>query len=206
MSQFFQIHPENPQKRLIHRAVEIVRRGGVIAYPTDSGYALGCHLGDKAALDRIRQIRGLDEKHHFTLICRDLSDVGTYALFDTPVYRLLKANTPGPYTFILRATREVPRRLMHRKQKTIGLRIPDHPVTQALLSELKEPLLTTTLIMPGEEYPINDPNEIRRLLERLVDLVIDGGHCGTLATTVVDLSNDVPRILREGKGDLTPFL
>ena len=206
MSQFFQIHPENPQTRLIHRAVEIVRRGGVIAYPTDSGYALGCHLGDKAALDRIRQIRELDEKHHFTLICRNLSDAGTYALFDTPAYRLLKANTPGPYTFILRATRVVPRRLMHRKQKTIGLRIPDHPVTQALLSELKEPLLTTTLILPGEEYPLDDPSEIRWKLERQVDLVIDGGHCGTLATTVVDLSDGVPRILREGKGDLTPFL
>jgi tRNA threonylcarbamoyl adenosine modification protein (Sua5/YciO/YrdC/YwlC family) len=206
MSQFFQIHPENPQRRLIHRAVEIVRRGGVIAYPTDSGYALGCHLGDKAALDRIRQIRELDERHHFTLICRDLSDVGTYALFDTPVYRLLKSNTPGPYTFILRATREVPRRLMHRKQKTIGLRIPDHPVTQALLSELNEPLLTTTLILPGEEYPLDDPGEIRQRLQRQVDLVIDGGHCGTLATTVVDLSDSVPRILRKGKGDLTPFL
>lgn len=205
MSQFFRIHPRNPQGRLIHRAVEIIRRGGVIAYPTDSGYALGCHLGDKTALDRICQVRDLDANHNFTLICRDLSDVGSYAIFDTPVYRLLKANTPGAYTFILRATREVPKRVLHRKKKTIGLRIPDHPITHALLIELNEPMLTTTLILPGEDYPMNDPLEIRNRLQKQIDLVIDGGSCGTMPTTVVDLSDTIPKILRRGKGDPSPF-
>ena len=205
MSQFFHIHPRNPQGRLIHRAVEIIRRGGIIAYPTDSGYALGCHLGDKTVLDRICQIRDLDANHNFTLICRDLSDVGAYAIFDTPVYRLLKANTPGAYTFILRATREVPRRVLHRKKKTIGLRIPDHPITHALLIELNEPMLTTTLILPGKEHPMNDPLEIRNRLQKQIDLVIDGGSCGTMPTTVVDLSDTLPKILRRGKGDPSPF-
>ena len=206
MSQYFHIHPENPQSRLIHRSVEIIRRGGVIAYPTDSGYALGCHIGDKTALDRICQIRDLAPHHNFTLICRDLSEVGIYAMFDTPVYRLLRANTPGAYTFILQATREVPRRVVHRKKKTIGLRIPDHPIVQAMLSELHEPMLTATLILPGDELPMTDPLEIQNRLENQVDLVIDGGHCSTLPTTVIDLSDTAPMMIREGKGDPTPFL
>ena len=205
MSLFFRMHPENPQVRMIRQSAQIVRDGGVIAYPTDSGYALGCHLGDKTALDRMRQIRQLDAHHHFTLICRHLSEVGTFAAFDTPVYRLLKANTPGPYTFILRATRIVPRRIMHQKTKTIGLRIPDHPIVQALLTELDEPMLTTTLILPGDVYPMNDASEIRERLQNHVDLIIDGGPCGTIPTTVVDLSDDVPRILRVGRGDPSPF-
>ena len=205
MSQYFVIHPDNPQKRLIHQSVRIVQEGGVIAYPTDSGYALGCHLGDRQSVDRIRRIRGLDAKHYFTLVCRDLSDVGTYARFDTPEYRLLKKSTPGPYTFILRATREVPRRLMNPMRKTVGLRVPDHPVTHALLEELNEPLLSTTLILPGDTISLNDASEIRERLEHEVDLVIDGGPCGTIPTTVVDLSDTVPHILRKGKGDVSPF-
>ena len=205
MSQYFVIHPDNPQKRLIHQSVRIVKEGGVIAYPTDSGYALGCHLGDRQSVDRIRRIRGLDAKHYFTLVCRDLSDVGTYARFDTPEYRLLKKSTPGPYTFILRATREVPRRLMNPMRKTVGLRVPDHPVTHALLEELNEPLLSTTLILPGDTISLNDASEIRERLEHEVDLVIDGGPCGTIPTTVVDLSDTVPHILRKGKGDVSPF-
>ena len=205
MSQYFVIHPKNPQKRLIHQSVRIVQEGGVIAYPTDSGYALGCHLGDRQSVDRIRRIRGLDAKHYFTLVCRDLSDVGTYARFDTPEYRLLKKSTPGPYTFILRATREVPRRLMNPMRKTVGLRVPDHPVTHALLEELNEPILSTTLILPGDTISLNDASEIRERLEHEVDLVIDGGSCGTIPTTVVDLSDTVPHILRKGKGDVSPF-
>jgi tRNA threonylcarbamoyl adenosine modification protein (Sua5/YciO/YrdC/YwlC family) len=199
------MHPENPQARMIRQSAQIVRDGGVIAYPTDSGYALGCHLGDKTALDRMRQIRQLGARHHFTLICRHLSEVGTFAAFDTPVYRLLKANTPGPYTFILRATRVVPRRVIHQKTKTIGIRIPDHPIVQALLTELEEPMLTTTLILPGDAHPMNDASEIHERLQNHVDLIIDGGPCGTIPTTVVDLSDDVPRILRVGRGDPSPF-
>ena len=205
MSQYFVIHPNNPQKRLIHQSVRIVQDGGVLAYPTDSGYALGCHLGDRQALERIRRIRGLDAKHYFTLVCRDLSDVGTYARFDTPEYRLLKKCTPGPYTFILQATREVPRRLMNPRRRTIGLRVPDHPVTQSLLEALNEPLLSSTLILPGESFPMNDATEIREQLQHDVDLVIDGGSCGTIPTTVVDLSDTQPLVLRRGKGDATPF-
>lgn len=205
MSQFFRIHPDNPQGRLIRQAVEIVHRDGVIAYPTDSGYALGCHVGDKAAQERMRRIRQLDEDHNFTLVCRDLSDIGAYARFDTPAYRLLKTCTPGAYTFILTATREVPRRLQHPKKKTVGLRVPDHPITQALLSELGEPLLSTTLILPGEEDPMNDPEEIRERLQHEVDLVIDGGACGTVPTTVVDLTDTAPVVLRRGKGDPSLF-
>lgn len=206
MSQFFRVHPENPQVRLIAQAAEIIRNGGVIAYPTDSTYALGCHLGDKTALERIRQIRNLDEKHNLTLICRDLSEVSIYARFDTPIFRLLKAHTPGPYTFILQATREVPRRLMHPKKKTIGLRIPDHKITQALLTGLNEPMLTTTLILPEEKMPMTDPVEIRKRLEKQLDLVIDGGFCGTDSTTLVDLSGDEPKVLKKGKGDPSAFL
>jgi tRNA threonylcarbamoyl adenosine modification protein (Sua5/YciO/YrdC/YwlC family) len=206
MSQFFRVHPENPQVRLIAQAVAIIRDGGVIAYPTDSTYALGCHLGDKTALERIRQIRNLDEKHNLTLICRDLTEVSIYARFDTPTFRLLRAHTPGPYTFILEATREVPRRLMHPKKKTIGLRIPDHRITQALLTGLNEPMLTTTLILPENRLPMTDPVEIRKRLEKQLDLVIDGGFCGTDSTTLVDLSGDEPKVLRLGKGDLSTFL
>jgi len=205
MSQFFIVHPDNPQSRLIAQAVKIIRNGGVLVYPTDSAYALGCHLGDKAALERICRIRHLDEKHNFTLICRDLSEVGIYARFDTPVYRMLKANTPGAYTFILRATKEVPRRLMHPKKKTIGIRIPDNQIVKALLTELNEPMLTTTLILPGEDSPMTDPEEIRKQLEPQIDLVIDGGFCGIESTTLVDLSNNAPEVLREGKGDPAPF-
>lgn len=205
MSQFFQIHPDNPQARLVRQAADIVRGGGVIVYPTDSAYALGCHIGDKTALDRIRRIRKLDDRHNFTLVCRDLSEIATYARVDNSVYRLLKQHTPGPYTFILRATSEVPRRLMQAKRKTIGLRVPDNAITQALLGDLGEPLMSVSLIMPGDELPLIDPYEIRELLEHEVDLVLDGGYCGMEATTVVDLADDKPMVLRAGKGDPAPF-
>jgi tRNA threonylcarbamoyl adenosine modification protein (Sua5/YciO/YrdC/YwlC family) len=205
MSQFFQIHPDNPQLRLIRQAADIVRAGGVIVYPTDSAYALGCQIGDKAALDRIRRIRRLDDRHNFTLVCRDLSEIATYARLDNSVYRLLKHHTPGPYTFVLKATSEVPRRLMHPKRRTVGLRVPDNIITQALLGDMREPLMSVTLIMPGDELPLIDPYEIRELLEHQVDLVIDGGYCGMEATTVVDLADDVPMLLRAGKGDTQPF-
>ncbi len=194
------IHPDNPQQRLISQAVEIINGGGVIVYPTDSTYALGCHMEDKAALDRILLLRRLHQKHHFTLMCRDLSEVSAYARFDTPAYRLLKAHTPGPFTFVLRATREVPRRLMHPKQKTVGLRIPDHPITQALLEALGEPMMTTTLLLPGEEYPMNSGELILETLDSRVDCIIDGGACGTVPTTLVDLTVDPPVLLRPGKG------
>ncbi len=206
MSQLLTIHPKNPQNRLVQEAVERLLNGGVIAYPTDSGYALGCRLGDKAALERMRSIRDLDKKHNFTLICRDLSDVGTYAKFDTPVYRLLKSTTPGPYTFILKATKEVPKRILHPKRKTIGLRIPSNLIALALLMALDEPMLSTTLILPGDEFPINDPEEIYFRLERELDLVIDGGFCGIEPTTVVELFDGERRIIRKGKGESTPFL
>ncbi|MEX2490073.1 MAG: L-threonylcarbamoyladenylate synthase [Pseudomonadales bacterium] len=205
MSQFFRIHAENPQMRLIRQAVEIVRNGGVIAYPTDSAYALGCHIGDKKALNQIRHIRRLDNDHNFTLVCRDLSDLGLYARVDNSVYRLLKMATPGPYTFILPATREVPRRLVHPKRKTIGLRVPDNAICQALLNELGEPLMSSTLILPGDEHPQTDPQEIRESLEHQLDLIIDGGFCGLEPTTVVNLEQDVPRITREGCGDASLF-
>lgn len=205
LSQYFQIHPETPQPRLIRQAVEFIRDGGVIVYPTDSGYALGCHIGDKSAKDKIIRIRRLDEKHNFTLMCRDLKEASIYARFDTPVFRLIKASTPGAYTFILEATREVPRRLLHPKRRTIGLRIPDHAITLALLEELGEPMLTTTLILPGDEYPVSDPEELRTRLGHEVDLIIDGGFGGTIPTTVVDMMTDSPIILRTGKGDTAPF-
>lgn len=205
MSQFFAIHPENPQARLVKQAVEIVRQGGVIVYPTDSCYALGCHLGDKDAMSRIRAIRAVDEKHHFTLVCRDLSEIAQYARVDNQQYRLLKSHTPGSYTFILEATKEVPRRLLHPKRATIGLRIPDHPVALALLEELQEPLLSMTLQLPGEDLPSTVPWEIREQLEHQVDLVIDGGHCGVEMTTVVDLSEGAPQLLRTGKGATDSF-
>ncbi len=205
MSQFYQIHQDDPQARLIRGAADIVRAGGVIVYPTDSAYALGCRMGDKSALDRIRRIRRLDDKHNFTLVCRDLSEIATYAWVSNAVYRLLRHTTPGPYTFILRATSEVPRRLMHAKRKTVGLRVPDNAIASALLEELGEPLMSVTLIMPGEELPLTDPYDIRQVLEHDVDLVIDGGYCGMEPTTVVDLADDIPRVLRAGKGEFTPF-
>ncbi len=205
MSQFFQIHPDNPQARLIRQAVDIIRHGGVIVYPTDSAYALGCHIGDKAALDRIRRIRKLDDRHNFTLVCRDLSEIATYAKVNNAVYRLLRQTTPGPYTFILPATSEVPRRLMHPKRKTVGLRVPDNAIAAALLADLGEPLMSVTLIMPGDDLPLIDPYDIRETLEHDVDLVIDGGYCGMEPTTVIDLADDTPVVVREGKGELTPF-
>jgi len=206
MAQYFEIDPRHPQPRLIARAAEIVRTGGVIAYPTDSCYALGCHTGDKDAMLRLRRIRRVDERHHFTLMCRDLSELGTYARVDNARYRLLKALTPGSYTFILEATRELPRRLLHPRRRTIGLRVPDHPVAQALLAALGEPLLSSTLVLPDDELPLNDGREIRRRLEHDVDLVLDGGSCGTEPTTVVDLTGPVARILREGKGPIAPLV
>jgi tRNA threonylcarbamoyl adenosine modification protein (Sua5/YciO/YrdC/YwlC family) len=205
MAQFFSIHSQTPHLRLIHQAVDIVRKGGVIVYPTDSCYALGCQIGNKAAMDRIRAIRKVDENHHFTLVCRDLSEIATYAKVDNTQYRLLKMATPGSYTFILTANREVPRRLQHPKRHTIGLRIPEHPVVNALLSELNEPLLSSTLIMPGDKLPLNDAEEIRQRLEHQVELIMDAGSCGTDMTTVIDLTNDTPVVIRPGKGDFSLF-
>ncbi len=205
MSQFFQIHPENPQARLIKQAVEIIRGGGVIAYPTDSGYALGCHIGDKRALERVRAIRRLDDNHNFTMICRDLSELGSYARVENSAYRLIKAHTPGPYTFILKATAEVPRRLMHPKRRTIGLRVPDNRIALDLLAELGEPLMSVSLILPGDELPLTDPYDIRDTLQNQLDLVIDGGFCGMEPTTVVDLVEEVPQILRHGVGSVENF-
>lgn len=205
MSQFFTIHPGNPNLRLIRQAAEVLRDGGIVVYPTDSSYALGCHLDDKNAVTRIRQIRGLDEQHHLTLMCRDLSEISRYAQVDNAQFRLLKNNTPGSYTFILKATREVPKRLQHPKRSSIGIRVPDHPVALALLEELGEPMCSTTLILPDEEGPLNDAEQIRDLLEKQVDLVIDGGAVGVDFTTVIDLTGDVPVLLRRGKGDVAPF-
>jgi len=205
MSQFFTIHPDNPNPRLIRQAAAMLRDGGIVVYPTDSCYALGCHLDDKNAVARIRQIRQLDEQHHLTLMCRDLSEISRYARVDNIRFRLLKSNTPGSYTFILEATREVPKRLQHPKRSTIGIRIPDHPVALALLEELGEPISSSTLMLPGEEWPPNDAEQIRELLEKKVDLVIDGGAVGADFTTVIDLTGDVPVLLRRGKGDVAPF-
>jgi len=205
VAQFFSIHTDTPHLRLIKQAVTIVRSGGIIVYPTDSCYALGCHLGDKNAMARIRTIRQVDERHHFTLVCRDLAEISTYAKVDNSQYRLLKATTPGNYTFILQATREVPRRMQHPKRNTIGLRIPDHPVVLALLEELGEPLLSSTLILPEDEFPLNDAEEIRERLEHQVELIMDAGSCGIEMTTVIDLTTDVPELIRPGKGSLEPF-
>lgn len=205
MAQFFSIHTNTPHLRLIKQAVAIVRGGGIIVYPTDSCYALGCHLGDKDAMSRIRTIRQVDDHHHFTLVCRNLAEISTYAKVDNSQYRLLKATTPGSYTFILQATREVPRRMQHPKRSTIGLRIPDHPVVLALLEELDEPLLSSTLILPGDEFPLNDAEEIRARLEHQVELIMDAGSCGIDMTTVIDLTTDVPELIRMGKGRLEPF-
>lgn len=203
MAQFFQIHPDNPQVRLIRRTVEIVRDGGVIVYPTDSSYALGCLIGDKAAMDRIRRIRQVDDSHNFTLVCRDLSEIATYARVDNRDYRLLRNLTPGAYTFIHKATKQVPRRLQHPKRKTIGIRVPDNRISQDLLAELGEPLMSSTLILPGDDQPLTDPYEMRELLDHQVDLVIDGGYCGLEATSVVDMTGEAPEVVRAGKGDVS---
>jgi tRNA threonylcarbamoyl adenosine modification protein (Sua5/YciO/YrdC/YwlC family) len=200
MSQYFEIHPTHPQLRLVQQAVEIIDAGGVVAYPTDSSYALGCHLGDKKALERIRRIRKIDEKHNLTLVCSDLSEISTYAKINNSDYRLLKSLTPGPYTFILNATHEVPRRLMHPKRRTIGIRVVDHAVVRALLDELRQPLMSTSLILPGDSMPLTEADEIRDALDRQLDLIIDSGHCGIEPTTVIDLTGDTPRLVREGMG------
>ena len=205
MAQFFTLHPEQPQARLIKQAAEIMRGGGLVAFPTDSAYALGGHTGDNPLLARIRRIRGVDERHHFTLICRDLSEIATYARVDNRQYRLLKAATPGPYTFILEGTKELPRRLLHPKRKTIGLRVPDHPVVSALLAELGEPLLSSTLLLPDDEHPLTDPEDIRDRLEKEADLIIEAGPCRGEATTVIDLTGGSPVLVREGRGSLAPF-
>lgn len=206
MAQFFQIHPETPQPRLIKQAVDIIRAGGLVAYPTDSAYALGCHIGDKRALDRIRAIRQLDKHHNFTLMCRDLSELATYARVDNQTFRLLKGHTPGAFTFILDATSEVPKRLMHPKRKTIGMRVPANPVALALLEELGEPLMSSSLIMPGESLPLTDPYDIRDTLQHQLELVIDGGFCGLEATTVIDMTGEAPQVIRQGCGDASDFI
>lgn len=205
MSQFFHIHPETPQQRLLKQAVQIIQQGGVVILPTDSGYALGCHVGDKNAMERILQIRQVSGEHHFTLMCRDLSELSAYAKVENTAFRLIKNNTPGAYTFILRGTKELPKRLLNEKKKTIGLRIPEHKIALALLAELGEPLLTTSLILPGEEFAESDPEEMRARLEKQVDLIMHGGVIGEAPTTVVDLSEDEPVIVREGRGDSAPF-
>ena len=204
MSQFFYIHPDNPQARLINQAVEIIKNGGVIIYPTDSGYALGCAIGEKHAMDRIVAIRKLPENHNFTLVCSDLSELSTYALVTNQSYRLIKNNTPNPYTFILPATKDVPRRLM-TKRKTIGIRVPDNAIALALIAALGEPILSCSLMLPDTEITESDPDEIREHLEHRVDLIIHGGYLGQEPTTVIDLTEDSPKIIREGSGDITPF-
>ena len=201
MSQFFQIHPENPQLRLIKQAAQIIHAGGIVALPTDSCYALVCHLDDKQAVERLRRIRGVDEKHHLTLLCRDLSEIGVYARVDNRQFRLLKAATPGPYTFILEATREVPRRLSHPSRKTIGLRVPENAIVHALLAELGQPLLGTTLILPGDADSLTDADSIRERLEKHIELIVDGGACSFEPTTVVDLTGPEPELVRQGRGD-----
>lgn len=206
MSQFFYIHPENPQPRLVKQAVEYLHKGGVIVYPTDSGYALGCMLEDKNAMERICRIRQLDGHHNFTLMCRDLSELSTYAHVDNSAFRLIKNNTPGNYTFILKATKEVPRRLMNDKRKTIGLRVPSNPIALALLEALNEPMMSTSLMLPGNDFTESDPEAIQDTLGKQVDLIIHGGYLGQQPTTVVDLTEDAPVVVREGAGDIKPFL
>jgi len=205
MSQFFQIHPEDPQVRLIAQSVDIIRRGGVVVYPTDSGYALGCGLGDKKPLETIRRIRQLDDKHNFTLVCRDLSELATYARVENSAYRLIKNHTPGPYTFILKATSEVPKRLMHPKRRTIGLRVPDNNIALALLEGLNEPMMSVSMMLPGDTGPMTDPYDIRQTLEHELDLIIDGGFCGMEPTSIIDMVEDHPVILRRGQGDVSHF-
>jgi tRNA threonylcarbamoyl adenosine modification protein (Sua5/YciO/YrdC/YwlC family) len=202
MAQFFQIHQEHPQPRLVRQAVEIIAKGGLVVYPTDSSYALGCQIGNKEAMERIRMLRRVDAKHHFTLVCRDLSEIATYAKIGNSQYRLLKTMTPGAFTFICQATSQVPKRLMHAKRKTIGIRVPDNRVAQAMLEELGEPIMSSTLILPGEQIPMSDPYEIRESsIAHAVDLIIDGGYCGVEPTTVIDLETEPPQVLRQGKGD-----
>ena len=205
MSQFFYVHPDNPQGRLMKQAAAIIQQGGVIVYPTDSGYALGCHIGDKKALERICNIRNIGKDHNFTLVCRDLSELSEYTRVDNSAYRLLKSNTPGPYTFIFKGSKEVPKRLLNPKRKTIGIRVPDNAIVQALLAELQEPIMSTTLIMPGEERAEYDPEHIRDILEHQVDLIINGGHLGEHPTTVIDFSDDEVKVIRVGEGDPSPF-
>lgn len=205
MAQYFEIHPGHPQPRFIAQAAEIIRKGGLAAFPTDSAYALGGHLGDAALLDRIRRIRGVDERHHFTLMCRDLSEIATYARVDNAQYRMLKATTPGSYTFILEGTKELPRRVLHPKRKTIGLRVPAYPVVLALLTELNEPILSSTLILPGDSEPLCDGAEIRDRLDKQVDVIIDCGYCGCGMTTVINLAGGTPELIRAGCGALEPF-
>lgn len=200
-----ELHPKNPQRRLIKQAADLLRGGGVIAYPTDSCYALGCHIGDKDALERIRRIREADRHHHFTLVCRDLTEIAKYAKVDTPQFRLLKAATPGPYTFLLEATRETPRRLQHEKRRTIGIRVPDHPVPQLLLEELGEPIMSSTLILPGDELPLNDADDIEARLSSALDALLDGGACGIEPTTVIDLAHNPPLLVRRGRGSVASF-
>jgi tRNA threonylcarbamoyl adenosine modification protein (Sua5/YciO/YrdC/YwlC family) len=204
-SRYFEIHPKDPQPRLIKQAVEIIREGGVVVYPTDSSYALGCHIGDKAAMERISRIRQTDKHHHFTLVCRDLSEISKYARVNNQQYRTLKAFTPGAYTFLLEATRETPKRLQNPKRRTIGIRIPDHPVPRAILEELSEPLMSSTLILPGEEMPMSDGREIQERLYHIVDAVIDGGNCGLEPTSIIDLAGPAPSVVRQGKGDVSVF-
>ncbi|ERT12203.1 threonylcarbamoyl-AMP synthase [Photorhabdus temperata] len=206
MSQFFYIHPDNPQPRLIGQSVDVFKKGGVVVYPTDSGYAIGCRLEDKDSMTRICRIRQLDSNHNFTLMCRDLSEISTYAYVDNSAFRLIKNNTPGNYTFILRATKEVPRRLMNDKRKTIGLRVPSNPIALALLEQVAEPLMSTSLILPGNDFAESDPEEIKDNLGKLVDLIIHGGYLGQQPTTVIDLTEDTPVVIREGAGNVTPFL
>lgn len=205
MSQFFQIHPDNPQLRLIKQAAQIIHQGGIVALPTDSCYALVCHLDDKDAVMRLRRIRGVDDKHHLTLLCRDLSEIAQYAKVDNRQFRMLKAATPGPFTFILEATKEVPRRLSHPSRKTIGLRVPENVITHALLDELQQPLLGTTLILPNDEEPLTDAELVRERLEKQIDLVIDGGACSLSPTTVIDMTHEAPELIRLGRGDVALF-
>ncbi len=205
MAQLFDIHPENPQARLVSAVVDIIRDGGLVVYPTDSCYAIGCHIGDKRAMERMRRIRGTGKRHYFTLVCRDLSEIATYARVSNSAYRLLKAYTPGPYTFVLRATSGVPKRLQDSSRRTIGIRVPDHPIPQMMLATLGEPIMSSTLALPGDDHPLSDPNEIRERLDRHVDAIIDAGGCGLEPSTVVDLVNDVPMVIRAGKGDASAF-
>jgi tRNA threonylcarbamoyl adenosine modification protein (Sua5/YciO/YrdC/YwlC family) len=205
VARYFDVHPDNPQARSVGQVVDVVRNGGLIVYPTDSCYALGCQMGNRDGLARIRAIRHLDDRHHFTLMCRDFAQLGQFVKISNSVFRLVKANTPGSYTFILPATREVPRRLLHPKKQTVGVRIPDHPVAQALLAELGEPLLSSTMLLPGQDEPMTSGWEIKERLEHVVDAVIDSGDCGAEPTTVVDLSQDEPVVVRRGAGDPSPF-
>jgi tRNA threonylcarbamoyl adenosine modification protein (Sua5/YciO/YrdC/YwlC family) len=205
VAQYFKVHPINPQLRLLNRAAEIIREGGVVAYPTDSSYALGWHLGDKSALERVRRLRGIERDHDFTLACRDLSDISVYARVENSAYRLLKSLTPGPYTFVLKATHELPKRLQDPKKRSIGIRVPDNEIAQMLIGALGEPLMSSTLLLPGDAFPLTDPEDIRERLARHIDVIIDGGHCGADPTSVLDLSGDEVVVVRKGRGDVSAF-